>query len=58
MSHKLRILNLGYWPAALCSCGKWGFIFTAMDGETPPMREKHIRTAHAEHVKAHKRGRK
>ena len=50
MTHRIQILHLGHVPAAQCSCGKWGYVFTAMTGETPPMREKHLRTAHAEHV--------
>jgi len=58
MTHDLRVIALGTHPAACCSCQKWGFIFAAVKGDTDASNRAKLAREHAEHVKAHKRGRK
>lgn len=48
--HDLEILSLGFFPAALCNCGKWGNAFTERNCDTQASKRKMLEAAHAEHV--------
>ena len=59
MTHDLRVIALGYWQSAACSCKNWGYAFAFAGAEpSDTTKRKALLKAHAEHVKAHKRGRK
>jgi len=48
--HKLKIISLGLYPAALCSCGKWGFACTAKPRETIEDKRRLLNQAFEEHL--------
>jgi len=58
MTHDLRVIALGTHPAACCSCQNWGYAFAGAENASDTTKRKALLKAHAEHVKAHKRGRK
>lgn len=56
MNHNLEIISVGTYPAACCSCDKWGHTFTHKVGDTTQTKLAALELAHAEHVAGTKEG--
>ena len=48
-AHQLEIISVGLYPAAVCTCKKWGFAFTRTPGDTMKTVKARIEEAHQEH---------